>query len=286
MTIGIVSVSQTELAQRRRKLRQRRRVRLVQTVWRILAVTGLAGGLVWAVTLPDWVITSPQQVKIEGNRFIPVSRIRSLLPITYPRSLWRVEPQKIAQELQSKMPLAEVVVNRQLFPPGLTVQLKERYPVAIAVPTAAGAQGAAPAASQATASSTGLLDENGFWIPLESYASLDQSLKMPALKVIGNQEQYRPFWTKLYREIRRSPVKISEIDWQDPANLILKTELGTVVIGAYSAQLSNQLAALDKMRQLPTHLNSSQVDYIDLRNPDVPTVQMNKSKDPVKSDTP
>lgn len=275
-----MSVSQADLAQRRRKLRQRRRMKLLQTVWRLLAVGGLAGGVVWVATLPTWVIRQPEQVNIEGNQFIPVSVIRSLLPIPYPQSLWRVEPQAIANELQAKMPLAEVTVQRQLFPPSLAVRLKERRPVAVVLPTQASRSTESPAAGAV------LLDETGVEMPLSSYTSLDRSLALPPLRVIGSTDQFRRHWSAIYQAVRRSPVKISEIDWRDQANLVLKTDMGTVQLGAYSSQFVAQLAALDRMRSLSSRVNPNDITSIDLRNPNAPMLQMNKSKEPIKSDTP
>lgn len=283
MTSSIASVSRTELAQRRQKLRQRRRVRFLQAGWRTLAICGLTAGAIWAATLPLWVIRRPEQVRIEGNHFIPMRTLRSLLPISYPQSLFRVEPQAIARELQAKAPIADVLVSRQLFPPGLVVQVKERLPVALALPDdrlPGGVKSASPTKS-------GLLDENGMWMPLESYTALDQSLKLPALKVIGNLDSYRPSWSKLYRELKQSPpVNVSEIDWRDPTNVILKTDLGMVHIGPYSWQFSSQLKTLDRMRSLAAHSRFSQITSIDLRNPDAPTVQMAKPKDARESGTP
>ena len=245
-------------------------------------MSGLAGGTVWIATSPIWVIRQPEQIKISGNRSVSAQRVRSLLPISYPESLLRLEPRTIADGLKARMPiLEEVTVNRQLFPlfsPSLTVQLKERYPVAIALPV--------PNASlKSPGAKVGLLDESGIWIPLESYTMVNQSLKLPELKIIGNPEQYRHFWSKLYQSVRRSPVKVSEIDWRDPSNLILKTELGTVQFGAYTPRFSYQLSVLDKLRKLPNHPDSSQIASVDLRNPDAPMVQMLKPKDSVRFDT-
>lgn len=279
MTTSIVSVSRTELDQRRRKLRRQRRIRFFQTLWRTLAVSSIAGGLVWVVRLPIWVIQRPDQVQIEGNRFIPTQTIRSLLPIPYPQSLLRVEPQKIAHELKAKAPIADVRVNRHLFPPSLTVQVKERYPVAIAYISRADAQTSIIQLAKAQKSSqkAGLLDEGGMWIPLERLVALDQAVQLPQLKVVGRLEYYRLYWKELYQAIRRSPIKVTELDFQDPANLILKTELGNVHLGPYrSSQFPDQLKTLDRMRKLPELLNMSQVDYIDLRNPTSPMVQMQK----------
>ncbi len=290
MTGGIVSVSRTELAQRRQQLRNRRRIRFLQTVWRVVAVAGLAGGLAWGATQPIWVIRRPEQVVIEGNQYVSTQTIQALLPIAYPQSLLRVQPQLIAHELQTKAPIASVTVSRRLFPPGLVVQVKERYPVAIAIPTmtppAAGVTQKNGQMSANPPAKVGLLDDSGQWIPMEIYTLLDKSIKLPTLKVIGNPNLYRPYWSKIYQEVSRSPVKVSELNWQDPANLVLKTELGTIYLGPYSNQFTYQLSMLDRMRKLSAHPSFSQIAYIDLRNPDAPVLQMLKSKDLVKSDTP
>lgn len=283
---GILPISQTELAQRRQKLRRQRRMRLLQGVWRSCAITGLTAGLFWATTLPDWVIRRPEQVKIEGNRYLSAQAIRSLLPIDYPQSLLRLQPQLIVDTLKEKAPIADVTVHRQVFPfpPQLTVQVKERYPVALSLPE----PGSVPSGqlSSSGSSKAGLLDENGKWIPLERYTALNQSVKLPTLRVLGRPEQYAAVWMQFYQEISRSPVKISEVDWRDPTNLILKTDLGTVHFGPYSNNFITQLRALDRMRQLPTRLQTSQIAYIDLRDPDSPSLQMNKIKKPVRSGTP
>jgi len=131
-----------------------------------------------------------------------------------------------------------------------------------------------------------LLDENGVFMSIQSYTSLSNTTEFPSLKVVGLPEQYRPYWSHLYQAVSHSPIKVAEIDCQEPANLILKTELGIVHLGPYSSRLPEQLKVLAGMRQLPAHLNPSQLAYIDLKNPDYPSVQMNQSNDNVKSATP
>lgn len=268
---SIASVSQSELTTRRKQLRRARRIKSFQAIWRSLFVGGMASSLVWAITLPDWVIRKPEQVAIEGNHFLSSKTIRSLLPLAYPQSLLRVEPQAIAKSLESQAPIAEATVRRQLMPPGLTIQVKERKPVAIAQTTAL--KNDKPMQSDP---STGLLDEHGVWIPSSSYPQLEQNLELPKLKVIGSNQQYRPYWSDVYQAVSHSPVKVFEIDWRNPANLILKTELGNVHFGPYSSQFTEQLRVLDRMRELPTHIQPTKIAYIDLKNPQLPTIQMLK----------
>lgn len=279
---SIAPVSQTELSQRRQKLRRQRRVRFFQASWRSVAVMGLAAGAVWVATLPAWVIRKPEQVTVKGNQFISAQTVRTLLPISYPQSLLKIQPQAIAGALKSRAPIAEATVDRQLFPPGLTVRIQERTPVAISLPQA----GMIKTTQSTEQNQPGLLDESGVWTPLDSYTSLNQSLKLPTLKVTGKVSQYRAYWSRLYRSLNRSSVKVLEINLEDSSNLILKTELGLVHFGAYSANFTAQLKALERLRRLPTRVNINQIAYIDLRNPESPSVQMITPKSPVKLSTP
>jgi cell division protein FtsQ len=267
----IAPVSRTELSQRRKSLRRQRRTRFFQTSWRNVAIASLAIGAVWVATLPEWVIRKPEQVTIKGNRFISEQTIRSLLPIAYPQSLLKVQPQSIADALKAKAPLAEATVDRQLIPPSLTVRVQERIPIA---------------QTTAKASQPGLLDETGMWVSQESYKALNSNLQLPDLKIVGAPEHYRSDWVNFYRAIRQSPVKILEANWEDPTNLILKTELGAVQFGVYDSKFESQLRVLDQMRRLPNRVNLGQIQSIDLRNPNSPMVQMNETKTPVKLGTP
>ncbi|MEQ9356502.1 MAG: FtsQ-type POTRA domain-containing protein [Coleofasciculus chthonoplastes F3-SA18-01] len=272
MTNNIASVSQAQISNRRQQLKRARRVKFFQAMWRSLMVGGMASGLIWAITLPDWVIRQPEQIDIEGNQFLSTQAIRSLLPLSYPQFLWRVEPQAIAESLENTAPIAEATVTRQLMPPGLIIQVQERQPVAIA-------QGQTQATSE-----PGFLDERGVWMPQSSYRSLKANVELPTLQVRGQNEHYRPYWSQVYPVVHHSPVKILEIDWRNPANLILKTELGNVHLGSDSSQLAEQLAVLDRMRQLPTQLQPSQIAYIDLKNPDRPVIQMKMASETSKPD--
>ena len=280
-TIG--TVSQSELARRRHQLRRSRRQKVFQACWQLLAVSSLAGFLLWTTTSPALLIDTPEQVEIDGNEFLSDRAIRSLLPLSYPQSMLQVRPQELARELESQGPIAKATVSRQLFPPGLKVTVHERYPVAIANEGTAIGPGVLtpappglspnPAAGSPGMPSVGLLDERGMWMPLESYTDLDPTAQLPQLRVIGPLEQYRSSWQSVYQAIRRSPIKIYEINWQDPANLILKTELGVVHCGPYSPRFGEQVTRLGQMGDLPNQINLAQIAYIDLTNPDRPSLQ-------------
>jgi cell division protein FtsQ len=287
MMADIPTISRTELAERRRQLRWQRRWRILQTSWQVIAMGGLTMGLIWVVTLPDWMLRDASQIEVEGNKFLSADTIRTLLPIKYPQFLLTLQPKTLTQRLESQAPIAEATVSRHLFPPGLTVRIQERYPVAIVYssPTAhpSSQQGNSPNVGSNHASSlrsenasnpVALLDERGTFIPYESYVALNRSRQLPNLKIVGMQEQYRSQWTSLYQQVSRSPVKILEIDWREPGNLILHSELGTIYCGSYGSRFAEQLRTLDQLRQLPEKIEAQEIDFIDLRNPRTPLVKL------------
>ena len=74
------SVSQTELGKRRQQLRRQRRLKLATVVWQTLAVSAMAGGLLWWIAQPAWLIARSEQVKVEGNQWLSEAAVRSLVP--------------------------------------------------------------------------------------------------------------------------------------------------------------------------------------------------------------
>ncbi|MHC5595929.1 MAG: cell division protein FtsQ/DivIB [Nostoc sp.] len=272
---GIISVNRTDLAQRRQKLRRQRQMKIIQAIWRTFAITALAGGLLWVAVQPMWMLKAPKQIVMKsGNKVLSDQTTQSLLVLSYPQSLWRIEPSAIANSLKKQPTIAQAIVRRRLFPPGLIIEIQERVPVAVTQ---------TPSNKKVT---IGLLDASGAWMPLEKYTSLNPTRKLPNLRVIGLPKQYCLYWTQLHQAVSQSPVKVMEIDCQNPTNLILKTELGNVHLGVPGPQLSEQIKVLAQMRPLAAKFNSGQIEYIDLKNPEVPLVQMNQKDQRLTPKTP
>jgi cell division protein FtsQ len=271
---GTVSGYQNHLAQRRHQIRRQHRVKIIQAIWRTVAISGLAGGLLWVALQPMWVVKAQEQIMIKsGEQLLSPEVIESLLEMSYPQSLWQIKPLAIAKSLQEKPTIAQATVRRRLFPPGLNIEIQPRVPVAIAMHTVPPGTSEPPSPQ----SPAGLLDADGVLIPLEAYKLFHTHSKLPTLKVIASPEQYRSYWSQVYPLLTQSPVKITEVDWQDPNNLILKTELGDVHIGASNAELTRKIKILAQMRYLSAKMDFSQIKYIDLRNPASPLVHMNQT---------
>lgn len=264
---NLQSISNRELLSRRQQLRRQRRLRLVQILWQAMAVSSLTGGLFWLINQPIWFIRQPEQINVEGNQLLSDQTVRSFLRLSYPQSLWKIQPQTLAQTLESKSQIVSASVTRQLLPPSLMIKIQERQPVAVAYPSLNLSQ---PPANQ----QIGWLDASGDWNLIENYTELEKSKQLPTLKVIGNVNQYQAYWSELYQALSRSPVKILQVNWQDPSNVILETEIGTVHVGPYSSKFPEQLRVIDRMRNVPQQIDKSQMMYFDLNNPSQPFLQM------------
>jgi cell division protein FtsQ len=269
---GTQPTSRAELAQRRKQMRRARRSIRLKSSWRFLVVAALAAGALWMTTQPTWVLRRSDQVKVEGNQFLSVQTIRALLPIQYPQSIFRTQPGAIVDTLKQKAPIMDAWVDRQIFPPSLTVRIRERTPVAQLVdPDVATAH-----KEKGKAVSTqghDLLDESGVVIPIETLNALNQTLKLPSLRILGRMETIRPQWVSCYQALRNSPVRIQQIDWRNPTNLVVTGESGTVHLGAYNpSEFPRQLKAIDGMRRIGEKIPKEQIDYIDLKNPDKPAI--------------
>lgn len=276
----ILSISSTDLEVRREKLRRYRQIKIIGAIWRTFALTGLAGGMLWFLIQPIWVLKSKKDITVSGNQLLSDETIQSKLQLSYPKSLWRVEPSRLSASLEQQPGITRVTVTRRLFPPGLIVKVSEILPVAI---TQTPIKSDANSTNQKTIN--GLVDINGVWVSLKNY-KLIKADKLPSLKLIGELQQCRPFWKQLYQQLSTSSVKIMEVDCQNPNNIILKTELGLVHIGSPTSRLSEKIKLLAKIRRLPAQVNMSQIEFIDLTNPETILVQMNHKTVRIDSENP
>ncbi|MBD2136147.1 FtsQ-type POTRA domain-containing protein [Anabaena sp. FACHB-1237] len=280
---GILSVSRKSLRQRRKKLQRQRQIKIMQNIWQTLAVTGLASGLFWIALQPIWVLKNAEQIVVKsGDKILTGKDVNDLIALSYPQSLWRIKPGKIAESLKKKPTISEASVTRRLFPPGLIIDIKEKLPVAIAelplykkpqpcqTDKKSASKPCAISSNNSQQNNLNLLDEQGELIPLKIYQSLNPNLELPQLRVLGDPREYKPFWSQIYQAIADSSLQVKEIDYRDPTNIIFTTELGKFHLGSPSYKLPEQIKLMAKMKGLADQLNPGNIDYIDLQNPNSP----------------
>ncbi len=276
----ITEFSKANLKTRRKDLKRRRHKLFWQSLWRQTAMVGLAVSCLSLATSSRWQIQSTEQLTLSGNRLLPDEEVYKLMDIDYPQPLLKVRPLDLENNLIAEGPIADAIVRRRLLPPGLNVRIQERTPVAIALPNTDVAIKSLDDDPQSFIQ-IGLLDAHGYWMPYSSFNQLGS--QEPKLQVQGMRPAYQKDWPTIYQMLQTNPVAIFRLDWRDPANLILHTELGIVHMGPYGPNFSKQLTALDRMRNLNAQMDIEEIDFIDLRNPDNPTLeilQATKTADP------
>lgn len=254
--------SPEQLKQRRHQLRQQRRYQTARSLWRFFCMCGILTGSIWTICQLDWTISTPEQVRIEGNQFLSDTTVRAMLAISYPQSLIKLGSEQLTSRLVDRGSIVNAKVDRGMFPPHLIVQIQDFPPVAQIV-------------REAASQDRIYIDERGLELPITSYRqNVAQSL--PSLQLRLSAQGSCPQWIQLYRAVRSSPVAIGIIDCRDPQNLSLQTEVGKVRIGAIGdrSRLTNQIQQLDRLRDWQKHTLDREVEALDLENPDLPKLQL------------
>lgn len=298
---------------RQRQLLRQRRQKAWRGTWRTLVLLGFTAALGWTISQPEWKIRQSSQVTVVGNQQIDTQTLELLMALQFPTSLMRLNPQRIAQALKSHAHVDRVMVSRKLFPPQVQVAVTETAPIAqtscdrctlIIDPQGPNPIRLGPA-------SLWLIDPRGVPLPIDSYPQLKQSQTLPALAIesyldpltsknaanlklqptasaqwVRVNPQKQADWQQMYRQMERSPVQVTAINWSDPHRLILQTPLGQIQIGAFSRKFGRQLQAIDELRTLPKSVDPKQIVYIDLENPENPVLETRSTPAPEPSPDP
>jgi cell division protein FtsQ len=223
---------------------------------------GILTGVGWVVQRrDDWTIASPAQIRIEGNKYLTDSTIRSMLAVRYPQSLMELAPQNLSERISQHGSIASSRIDRVL-PAQLLVRVEDLPPVARIM-------------QDEVTDSQLVVDERGRQQPIANYLSTVQK-SLPKLRLRPPDRGECPGWQQLYRAVLTSPVAIGIIDCRNPQNLILQSEVGKVRLGSFSEEgrLNGQLQQLDRLRNWQQYTDPQQVEYLDLGNPNAPKLQL------------
>lgn len=236
------------------KIQDRRLARI--SLWRSCCSVACALGIGIVVTLPWWEIQDRSQIKIAGAKSVSQETIYSNLNFSYPQLVWQVNGLDLTQKVRSVPSIEDVRVNRQLMPPRITIALQEKVPVAVAT-----SQG-----------KIGFLNDGGEWIDRQFYDNISNSL--PKLKAIDYQSQYRQRWQKIYRLLSLYPeLQVDEVQFHQSGSIYINTKIGKVFLGVDSSHLEEQFKTIARLKNLPEHLDRSEIFYIDLSNPNATLIQ-------------
>jgi cell division protein FtsQ len=120
------TVSTTRLKSRRDEIKNQRKWDNFISLSRSFMIMSLMGCVFWVFTLPHWVIRDSKQINLQGNDLLTDDELRGLIPLQYPQSLLKLSTSQLTEDLQKKVPLANIVVTRELLPPNLTIKVTEK----------------------------------------------------------------------------------------------------------------------------------------------------------------
>jgi cell division protein FtsQ len=266
-----MATSGKKINQRQAKLKRERAKKTGVIIWRSLIAFAILGGLGWVLTQPNWIIRENSQIDIEGNHILSEDAVRSLISLSYPQSIFKIPVPQLKNELESLPPLAKVDISRQLFPPRINLNVKEKIPVAIVLD------------NSSPQKAIGFIDQEGIFLPENFYSSVKEEFVLPKIRITGFKEENRSEWSKLYQIVSESPIEIQEIDGRDSNNLILLTKLGKIYLGSNHNILLEQLKVLEQMGNLPSKVKIQEIDYIDLTDPANPLIQVFEVKSKVNA---
>lgn len=296
--VNIRDRQQQLIRQRKQKFRRR--------AWRTLVILGMTIGLGWAVCQPEWQIQQSNQVTLKGNEEIDSQTLEHLMVLEFPTSLIRFQPQTLISQLKNNAHVSHVIVTRKLFPPRVSVVVRELPPVAMTECkgcTLVLKPGQTDSITLGPAN-VWLLDQRGVVLPADSYPKLEKAHQLPKLtlkgylqpeakedtskntpadsatQLVSIDDQRQRQWQQIYASMETSPVQIKHLNWENPNKLMLRTKLGQIHIGPFSDNFDRQLQALDEMRTLPKSVDPKQIVYIDVQNPESPVLELRKQSQP------
>jgi len=227
-------------------------------LWRSCLIICCTLGLSLAVTLPKSQVKEQSQVRINGTKLVSNDTIYQALDFSYPQFIWSINGIDLAQKIESIPSIEAAKISKQIIPPTINISLQEKTPVAIAT-----SQG-----------KVGFLNSQGEWIGQEFYTNADSNYPLPKLKVIDYKIEFAAAWRKLYQQVLLYPqLKVSEIHWHSSGGVFIETKIGQVFLGSKLSRLEQQFKIISQLKNLPNHLESSKIAYIDLSNPGVNLIQ-------------
>ncbi|MEM8719212.1 MAG: FtsQ-type POTRA domain-containing protein [Cyanobacteria bacterium P01_G01_bin.39] len=209
-------------------------------------------------TLSYWQVKKQSQIKINGGKLVNKNTIYRTLSFDYPQFIWTIDGKELEKNIKSIPSVAAAKVNRQIIPPQIVISLQEKSPVALA-----SFQG-----------QVGFLDPQGDWISLNFYSNFNNDLRLPKLKVINYQIEYKSTWKKVYSLISRHPkLEVSQVQWNPSGSIFIQTKIGRFLLGSELSQIEQQFQIMSRLKNLPQHHASREIAYIDVSNPEVILIQ-------------
>ena len=238
--------------------------RLLIELWQFFFFTSTSIFLIFTFSKQAWKPISFKQTKITGLSGITIKDIKETTNIFYPKNLLELNPKEIESYLINKLPIKDISISRQIFPPQIHFNIIEREPIAFANRIFS------------NKIEQGMIDIEGNWIPLQyvnkskkndiklSIENWNPNKKNDILLIIKNRFIFQS---------RLQKIKINPLQ-----EIIIKTEdFNSVLLGSDTDRLIEQINKLNQLQKsLPNLLINTKVKIVDLKDPSKPELKIEK----------
>ena len=234
-------------------------------LWQLLFFSSTSFFLIFTFSNQAWKPISFEQTKITGLSGLEKDYIQKITSNFYPKNLLELNPKEIESFLKKELPIKDVSVSRNFFPPEIHLNILEREPIAFA--------------SRVFLNNIekGMIDIEGAWIPLQF---VNQSKKNQIKLFIENWNPNKKNEIILIiknRILLQSPLQKIKIN--PLQEIIIKTEhFNSVLLGSNTDRLLEQIQKLNQLQEsLPNLLINTKVNIVDLKDPSKPELKIEKT---------
>ena len=234
-------------------------------LWQLLFFSSTSFFLIFTFSNQAWKPISFEQTKITGLSGLEKDYIQKITSNFYPKNLLELNPKEIESFLKKELPIKDVSVSRNFFPPEIHLNIIEREPIAFA--------------SRVFLNNIekGMIDIEGSWIPLQF---VNQSKKNQIKLFIENWNPNKKNEIILIiknRILLQSPLQKIKIN--PLQEIIIKTEhFNSVLLGSNTDRLLEQIQKLNQLQEsLPNLLINTKVNIVDLKDPSKPELKIEKT---------
>ena len=234
-------------------------------LWQILFFSTTSFFLIFIFSNQAWKPISFEQTKITGLSGLEKDYIQKITSNFYPKNLLELNPKEIESFLKKELPIKDVSVSRNFFPPEIHLNIIEREPIAFVSRTFL------------NNIEKGMIDIEGSWIPLQF---VNQSKKNKIKLSIENWNPNKKNEIILIiknRILFQSPLQKIKIN--PLQEIIIKTEhFNSVLLGSNTDRLLEQIQKLNQLQEsLPNLLINTKVNIVDLKDPSKPELKLEKT---------
>ena len=232
-------------------------------IWKIFFFLTFSGGLGYLIIQNGWEEINADKISIIGSKRINSELIVRSSGKLLPNYLLAIHPKELKIKLKENLPIKHISIRKKLLPPHLNIKILEIIPIAYAT------------RNRSNGIEKGILDINGYWIPLNKAKITINNKNM--LSVEGWMEIHRLSIAKILKNKDNFGSPIRKVIFHQDGEISIETNiLKEIQLGTNLDRLDKKIAALNYLsKNLPEKLRGK-VQSIDLRNVSQPELQIAK----------